>query len=409
MFHIPNLPPAVDIEFNLRRHLNQISHEIGERLPGSKAHQQAADYIRTNFQNAGLNVVEYVDQVVDWQYTATRLTLSNGEEVSAYANVYSPACNLEAPLAGVGTVEQLAAANLNGRIVFLYGDLTKEALIPQNYQVYQMEGHQALNRLLIEKAPAALLTLNMRFPAGEQMIQDWDMPVPSATIPQETGYRLLDQVGERVQLKIEARSVPGQSALIIGEKPGNGRSRIVLMAHYDTKINTPGALDNGSGTAVILTLATLLQDFQLTTGIEFVIFPDEEYYGLGDLAYIKHRGNTLDDILVGINVDGAGYKLGSNTITIISGSEALQSAVVDLKRPYPGMVWVEPWPQSNHSTFAYRGVPCIAFSSTGAWELAHTPDDSVDKINPAKLREIVELISQIVYRVQEGLQTRTET
>jgi hypothetical protein len=57
---------------------------------------------------------------------------------------------------------------------------------------------------------------------------------------------------------------------------------------------------------------------------------------------------------------------------------------------------VDPWPESNHSTFAWRGVPSIAFGTTGGVRLQHRPMDTVDWIDPAKLNSIVELIGAIL-------------
>ena len=65
------------------------------------------------------------------------------------------------------------------------------------------------------------------------------------------------------------------------------------------------------------------------------------------------------------NVDSVGQRLAANSIALFSASSQFEAALHGLTAVYPGVVWVDPWPQSNHSTFAMRGVPSIAFSSTG--------------------------------------------
>jgi hypothetical protein len=107
--------------------------------------------------------------------------------------------------------------------------------------------------------------------------------------------------------------------------------------------------------------------------------------GHDDGEYIRQRGDLLPGVLAAINMDGIGPKLGTNTIMIVSHSEGFQQEVARRVEQYPGMVWVEPWPASNHSTFAWRGVPSIAFSSIGGKPLPHTADDTVDWISAAKL------------------------
>ena len=55
----------------------------------------------------------------------------------------------------------------------------------------------------------------------------------------------------------------------------------------------------------------------------------------------------------------------------------------------PGVVRVDPWPESNHSTFSMRGVPSLAFSAVGIRHLAHTPADSIEQVSPAKVSEVI--------------------
>jgi hypothetical protein len=57
---------------------------------------------------------------------------------------------------------------------------------------------------------------------------------------------------------------------------------------------------------------------------------------------------------------------------------------------------VEPWPESNHSTFAMRGVPSIAFGAVGMRGLAHSREDSLCVMSPDKLMEVVSLTAEIV-------------
>jgi aminopeptidase YwaD len=63
---------------------------------------------------------------------------------------------------------------------------------------------------------------------------------------------------------------------------------------------------------------------------------------------------------------------------------------------YSGMVWVEPWPESNHSSFSMRGVPALAFGGVNTRHLAHTPQDTFETIGAGKVIEVVNIISDIV-------------
>jgi hypothetical protein len=59
----------------------------------------------------------------------------------------------------MGTVTELEAADLAGRIGIMYGDLTKGALAAKG-AVYNPERDQKIVQLLEEKRPAALITVN---------------------------------------------------------------------------------------------------------------------------------------------------------------------------------------------------------------------------------------------------------
>jgi Iap family predicted aminopeptidase len=112
-----------------------------------------------------------------------------------------------------------------------------------------------------------------------------------------------------------------------------------------------------------------------------------------------------------------GQHLGANSIAIFASSSAFQERVAELVTRYPGVAWVDPWPESNHSTFAWRGVPSLAFSSVGRIRLDHLRADSVEWVSPAKLEEAVWLVIAIVESLQDrplewtretGLESREE-
>jgi hypothetical protein len=70
-------------------------------------------------------------------------------------------------------------------------------------------------------------------------------------------------------------------------------------------------------------------------------------------------------------------------------------------KAHPGVIWTDPWPQSNHSTFAFRGVPSVALNSNGVKNLLHQPQDTLMWMSEDKLDEIVSLVGDIVTAVQD--------
>jgi aminopeptidase YwaD len=180
----------------------------------------------------------------------------------------------------------------------------------------------------------------------------------------------------------------------------------VLLAHFDTVNSTTGAVDNASGVAVLLALAESLAVAGLPTeppalSLEWLLVNGEENGGLGDAAYLREREHTLDQILAVINVDGVGQQVGANSITVMGASQPFQDQVRALHRAYPGVIWADPWYESDHSVFLWRGVPCVPFSSVGVANTGHLPDDDVEWISPAKLGEVVSLVADVIQALQD--------
>jgi Zn-dependent M28 family amino/carboxypeptidase len=297
-------------------------------------------------------------------------------------------------------VAELETADLEGRIGVLYGDLTKSPLSPKSWFL-KTDREDHIIRLLERKQPAALVTVQARLGALERVFCDWEFLIPSATVPGRVGLILLGEREPTLHLRIKSHQTPGYSCNVVGRKAGSRPERIVLCAHYDTTIDTPGALDNGGGAAILMALAERLGQEEQALGLEWIAFSGHEYLPLGDDEYLRLYEDQLDQIVTCINFDGAGQWVSANSITMMANSQAFHDQVTKLTQGYPGLVWVEPWPQSNHSTFAMRGVPSMAFSSAGRVYLDHLRGDSVEWVSPAKLDEVLALVTDIVGCLQD--------
>jgi len=175
----------------------------------------------------------------------------------------------------------------------------------------------------------------------------------------------------------------------------------MLLAHFDTMHDTPGAIDNGSGVAVLLALAESLTRRHLPVGLEWLAVNGEENGGLGDAEYLRQREGELENVLTVINVDGVGHFLGMHTVTVMGGSQALRDRVFALMKRYPGVVRVEPWYESDHTAFFFQGVPCIPICSVGPVANEHLPTDTIEWISPAKLHEVISLVTDVVESLQD--------
>src|SRR4029077_11040815 len=82
---------------------------------------------------------------------------------------------------------------------------------------------------------------------------------------------------------------------IIGVIPGKNRNKpgdeiVLIGAHYDSDVNSPGVDDNGSGVVSMLEIARLLSPHMgsLSRTVMFVAFDLEEKGILGSLAFVNN-------------------------------------------------------------------------------------------------------------------------
>ena len=100
---------------------------------------------------------------------------------------------------------------------------------------------------------------------------------------------------------------------------------VIICAHYDTFDGTtaandsPGADDNGSGTAALLEVARLMKDIPTEYSIKFIHFSGEENGLIGSTAYKNNVVNATVpkmDIRLLLNIDGIGNRstIAPNTV-----------------------------------------------------------------------------------------------
>jgi aminopeptidase YwaD len=374
-------------------HLEQILRH-GARPIGSPANQAAADAIRNAFAALGLDVEEQPYACTAWDHGATLLE-QDGKTLDATANAFSLPCDVTAPVLPVASLPELETAPAKGKMLLLYGDLARAPLSPKSWFLKD-ERDDRIITLLENLEPAAILSPPTDTDYCGQLTEDWELDLSAATISIETALKILREPGKPVHLRIQAQRQPATARNLVARTRGQQGKRLVLCAHFDTKINTPGASDNGGGVAALLALAGCLKGRSLPFGLEFIAFGSEEYLPIGDEEYLRRAEGYWSEILACINFDGIGPALGTTSLTCMGGPDSLADDLRALAKNHPGVVWVEPWPESNHSTFAMRGVQAVAFGAVGMRGLAHSPADCLEIMSVAKLEEAVGLAERIV-------------
>lgn len=388
-----------DLNTAITRHLDVLCGQIGARPGATPANRAAAEYIAAEMRRLGLAVELQPLACPNWHCLSESLTLDS-EHLEVLANPFSPSCDVRALFVPVCTLAELERADLGGHIALLYGELARTPLAAKSWFLTSEEDLRPV-RLLEDKAPLAVLTVQAMPGSTNRLIEDWEFNLPSATLPAESGLALLTHPGSMLHLQLETVQQPGETCNVVGRRAGTRPEVAVACAHYDTKYATPGATDNAAGVAAMLALAELLSAEQLDCGLEFIAFANEEYLPIGEDAYIPAVGEDhFGQLLLAINFDGLGHRLDTLNIASFTCSAAFQRQLEQIVAAHPAVAWTEPWPESNHSSFAWRGVPAAAFSGQAVRTWAHQRHDSLRWVNPDVVLEAAELAAEILREVQ---------
>jgi Zn-dependent M28 family amino/carboxypeptidase len=90
------------------------------------------------------------------------------------------------------------------------------------------------------------------------------------------------------------------------------RDILLIGAHYDSVIGSPGANDNGSGVAVMLEMARRFADVEIDRTVRFVAFVNEEppffFRGqMGSMIYAKAARKRRDNVQLMASLETVGY------------------------------------------------------------------------------------------------------
>lgn len=129
----------------------------------------------------------------------------------------------------------------------------------------------------------------------------------------------------------------------------------------------------------------------------------EDYYAAtGEKRFERDNDGRWDDIVLGMNVDAAGWR-GHGTSVSLYGCEPAVERVVTDAAARRGFAIGEPWYQSDHGLFLLHGRPAVAVVSQDYAELAstitHTAAGRLEIADP----EIVADVSRFFADVVAGL------
>jgi aminopeptidase YwaD len=402
---------ANHLQHKATNYLKTLCHAIVERPVGSQGNRQATRFFEELLSAFGWETESSEFEAIDWHDGSAELEIS-GENFTVLVSPYSLGCDLKAGLVNTSSVEELEQLDVRDRILLLHGEIAKEQLMPKNFVFYNPEEHQHIIALLEEKRPAAIITATGRNAALAggvypfPMIEDGDFDIPSVYMTEERGQKLVPYSGQQVTLKSNSKRMPAKGYNVVARKGGKTDKRMVITAHIDAKKGTPGALDNAGGVVVLLLLAELLMDYEGEQMVELVALNGEDYYAAsGQMLYLQQNQGRFGEMLLNINIDGAGYHQGKTAFSFFDLPHDLLRIASLAVENFPGIVEGAQWYQGDHSIFIQNGCPALAVTSQ--WflenianqEITHTPKDNLEIVEPSKLVEIANALAWMISEV----------
>ena len=195
-------------------------------------------------------------------------------------------------------------------------------------------------------------------------------------------------------------------AKVNGEKHD---SCFVFTAHYDHLGNLgrdvyyPGANDNASGTATIVTLAEYYAKNKPEYDMYFIAFSGEDSGLNGSEFYVKNPTVPLEQIKYLFNIDMIGD---NNPVQYCEASDegnrgfAMLETINGEKHYFESLDRGELAANSDHYPFAERHVPCMLFENEkgDAFKYYHTIYDTYDSAIFVTYEPIFKLITDFVER-----------
>jgi len=232
------------------------------------------------------------------------------------------------------------------------------------------------------------------------------------------------------------RNIIGRMSVPKGGSPHEGDlspSPLIIAAHYDTVMGSPGADDNASALAVMLEIARCLRGVTLSREARFIAFCLEEEDLLGSLAYVLSLRKAGHEIAGAIVLECVGYarsEEGSQrkppgvpiavpsvgdflAIAGNTASAALAAAVESAARErVPDLKTVvltvsgngELLPdtrRSDHAAFWHYGYPAVMLTDTADFRNPHyhRSTDRLDTLNLEFMENVAQAVTAAAIRL----------
>ncbi|MGZ8348602.1 MAG: M20/M25/M40 family metallo-hydrolase [Allosphingosinicella sp.] len=392
--------------------LEGLTTEVGPRQAGTEAEERARSWAVRRLTELGFSNVRIEPfEMPVWVRGEERAEIVSPFPqplvVTALGNSgATPQRGLEAEVIAFDSVAALEAASdasVRGKIVFIDHAMapTQDGSGYGQFGAPRRQGPSVASR----KGAAAIVVRSIgtdhhRNPhTGAQAWAEGVRPIPAGalTIPDAEQLQRILSRGRpvRMRLTLTPRNIGRrQSGNVVAEVPGSDPSAgvVVVGGHLDSWDLGTGAIDNAAGIAITTAAAhRILQAGRPRRTIRVVLFGAEEVGGGGGDTHFQLHRQAGNVVLVGESDFGAdrvwrvNYNLSPTNAALADRLTALLAplGIVRGRDPANAGADLGEWPRS--------GVAAIDLNQDGTryFDYHHTPDDTLDKVDPVQLRQNV--------------------
>jgi hypothetical protein len=407
-----------------------LATEIGPRLAGSEGDRAAVAWALTRLNDLGFENVRVQNVTVPrWVRGSIEAAITSPwpqplVAVALGGSVGTSEEGLEADVlqvTGLDALRKLGRGAVEGRIVFINQRMKRTR---------DVSGYAAAVSARAEGAAAAAAlgavavvirsigTGNNRLAHTGGMRYDDEAPrIPAAALSNPDADMLERQLasGRQVtlRLKLTARELPPtRSANVIGEIPGTDPDGeiVLLAAHLDSWDLGTGAQDDAAGVGIVLEAARLIRDMKLAPKrtLRVALFANEEFGLSGAITY----ASGLDQAELARHVVAMEADLGAGPVWrfdtgVAEAALPRMAAFAEVLQP----LGIERGANDSRGGPDLRplyqlGVPVLGLmhDATHYFDLHHTANDTLDKIDPKVLDRTVAAYAAVAYlaTVMEG-------
>ncbi len=363
---IPQNPEVGRLGAATRETLEFLTDELSPRSSGTEEEVAAAEYLRDEFAALGYEASIQPFEVQSISPFGRLLSIVEPEvlDIRAFPMWMTAVGEVTAEVVEVGKAlpEDIPSDGLDGKIALIErGEITFDEKVTAVFKA------GAIGAVVYNNEPGPFVGA-----LGEETI-------PAVAVSQEDGVMLKGMMEDGPVTAAISLEYTEESRNVIADKPGTADDGkvVVLGGHYDTVPNVPGANDNGSGIATLLTIAEEIADREYPFTVRFIAFGAEELGLHGSKHYVGQlSGEEIDSTVAMMNFDA----LGSGPTTATLGTSSLQRMVESYAEEQGidiGIRYTMNWGSSDHAPFHEAGIDHIFFLGED-FSRIHTPDDRLE-------------------------------